>query len=241
MLIISKKCNKDYYDGVVGTMGIDKTLVYNREPIEIEDNDRPSFFRKRRGFQSSKSANTLLSNFRSYGIEHDLYEECGFFIIGFCGKLYVGWKVFYKEKTSLGHDKLKFIITYDFKFIEKISKPSKYRRVDIENNIRLLSEYDASQLFIDCNVPVFVYDNDYRGYDSKYRTTDKFIINPNLKTYEFYKVFDSFSAFQEISMYIGGVLGRGEKEIIEVDDKYKIEQHGFNKWSFRKEPKNDKK
>ena len=36
-------------------------------------------------------------------------------------------------------------------------------------------------------------------------------------------------------MFLGGVLGIGEKEIIEVDDKYKIPQHGFDKWSFRKE------
>ena len=47
---------------------------------------------------------------------------------------------------------------------------------------------------------------------------------------------DTFTAFQEIQMYISGVLGTGEKEIIEVEDKYKIPQHGFNKWSFRREP-----
>jgi hypothetical protein len=47
---------------------------------------------------------------------------------------------------------------------------------------------------------------------------------------------DSFTAFQEISMFLGGVLGAGEKNIVEVEDKYKITQHGFNKWSFRKEP-----
>ena len=35
MYIIAKK--KDYYDGVVGTMGIDKTIVYNRE-TKIFDN-----------------------------------------------------------------------------------------------------------------------------------------------------------------------------------------------------------
>ena len=39
-------------------------------------------------------------------------------------------------------------------------------------------------------------------------------------------------------MFLGGVLGNKEKEIVEVADKYKIAQHGFDKWSFRKEPKN---
>jgi hypothetical protein len=41
-------------------------------------------------------------------------------------------------------------------------------------------------------------------------------------------------------MFMGGVLGAGEKEIVEVEDKYKITQHGFNKWSFRKEPQKKK-
>ena len=65
----------------------------------------------------------------------------------------------------------------------------------------------------------------------------KFFINPNLKNYEFYKIFDTFQAFQEIQMFLGGVLGAGEKNIIEVEDKYKIAGHGFNKWSFRRESK----
>ena len=58
---------------------------------------------------------------------------------------------------------------------------------------------------------------------------------------EFYKVIDAFTAFQEISMFIGGVLGIGEKEIVEIEDKYKIGQHGFDKWSFRKEPSKKKR
>ena len=37
-------------------------------------------------------------------------------------------------------------------------------------------------------------------------------------------------------MFISGVLGNKEKEIVQVEDKYKIAQHGFDKWSFRKEP-----
>ncbi len=44
MFIISKK--KDYYDGVVGTVGIDKTLVYNRETVEIEENKFPNILKK---------------------------------------------------------------------------------------------------------------------------------------------------------------------------------------------------
>ena len=91
-------------------------------------------------------------------------------------------------------------------------------------------------MFRELNTPVFIYDSERR----KPRTSDALTIDPILKDYEFYKVVDAFQAFQEISMFIGGVLGRGEKEIIVVEDKYKIAQHGFDKWSFRKEPETKK-
>jgi len=37
MYIISK--NKDYYDGVVGSVGMDKTIVYERYPDETNNRD----------------------------------------------------------------------------------------------------------------------------------------------------------------------------------------------------------
>ena len=42
MYIISKK--KDYYDGVAGTTGIDKTIVYDRQIVELEKDEIPNEF-----------------------------------------------------------------------------------------------------------------------------------------------------------------------------------------------------
>ena len=86
-------------------------------------------------------------------------------------------------------------------------------------------------------IKLFVFDVDYQrsGIGKCYRNKNsKFFVNQNLNEYQFYKVFDAFRAFQEIQMFIGNVL-TGEKKIIDIDDKYKITQHGFDKWSFRKE------
>ena len=42
-------------------------------------------------------------------------------------------------------------------------------------------------------------------------------------------------AFQEIQMYVSGVLGSNEDgEQTEMTEKQKVAQHGMNKWSFRK-------
>ena len=60
-----------------------------------------------------------------------------------------------------------------------------------------------------------------------------FVIDPVLKDYNFQKVLDPFTAYQELDQWIGGVLGQNPQPE-EVADKYKIQQHGYDKWSFRK-------
>ena len=67
--------------------------------------------------------------------------------------------------------------------------------------------------------------HDYRGLTV--------ITNPCLKDLQFYKVKDAFSAFQELSMYLGSQLCP-KPEIDDVADKFKITGHGFDaKFSFR--------
>lgn len=59
--------------------------------------------------------------------------------------------------------------------------------------------------------------------------------NACLKDYQFYQVFDTYTAYQEISMFLGS-LAMPEKPIPVLPDKTMAEIKGFNKWSFRKEP-----
>jgi hypothetical protein len=63
-----------------------------------------------------------------------------------------------------------------------------------------------------------------------------FQVNPfTLKQLGFAKAVDPYTAFQELSMWIGGVLGGTSPEIVTIkDDKTLIEGHGFdNRFSFR--------
>lgn len=69
------------------------------------------------------------------------------------------------------------------------------------------------------------------------RNPSEGLINPRLKDYGFERIKDSFAAFQEISMYLSNILVE-QKETAAVEDKFRIEQHGFDlKTSFRKEKK----
>jgi hypothetical protein len=238
MLILAKK--KDYYDGVVGTVGVDKTLVYDRQIVEIEDNDMPEFFRRHKGTWIGHQENPFhaLAYHRLKKKHRAICDEHAHFIVGFCGKLYVGWK-FYRAEREYPHRVLKTTISYDNEYVKTILEPHSYHG-NLEDSLNYIQSFDALQLFRDLNAPVFVYDGDYGRNYFNFLTYNhhcpKFFINPLLKNYEFGKIFGAVQAFQEISMFMGGVLGSGEKEIVEVADKYKIAQHGFDKWSFRKEP-----
>ena len=242
MYIIAKK--KDYYDGVAGTMGIDKTIVYERETIEYEGEDMPKVFRSK-GYRTyfRERENNPLYRLSNSHIKHEYWKKFprhSYFLIGFCGKLYVGFKL-YSIKDTEEYNNVITTITYDQDYMIELFE-SKTFSGHFTDNLNNVLHYNALDWFRELKTPCFVYDQDFGGIDHidikyyNYNAHSKFVINPLLKDYEFYKVFDSFQAFQEIMMFMGGVLGRGEKEIVEVADKYKIAQHGFDKWSFRKEP-----
>jgi hypothetical protein len=243
MLILAKK--KDYYDGVAGSTGIDKTIVYDRQIIEVDDKDLPEYFRKKTFFSSFRGREDnpfyKLGNSQIKKEYYEKYPHHSYFIIGFCGKLYVGWKFYSLDKNANDYNNVITTITYDLDYIKKLFDDKTYWGY-FQDNLKYVLQFDAMNWFRNMNTPCFVYDHDY-GVDhidlkfNRWNYHSKFFINPLLKDYEFYKVFDTFQAFQEISMFISGVLGNKEKEIVVVADKYKIEQHGFDfKWSFRKEP-----
>jgi hypothetical protein len=79
-------------------------------------------------------------------------------------------------------------------------------------------------------VSIMVEQQPERGEDRRFQ------INPyDLKKLGFAKAIDPYTAFQELSMWIGGVLGGTSPEIVTIeDDKVLIENHGFDgRTSFR--------
>lgn len=231
MYIISNK--KDYYDGVAGTLGIDKTIVYERKTIELDNKQTFDIFR-RADYYVKNSDKTPFLKLGSFFMRKQIpqkYHNYSYFIIGFCGKIYVGWKLYEETKNQYNiFSRTKITITYDFEFIKTLIDCERSyvgNLVDIYNDV---INYDVTPYFQEVKSPIFLYES---GYD---RGNSTMTINPILADYEFFKVFDSFLAFQEIQMYISGVLGNLEKDTLNIEDKYKIAQYGFDKWSFRKEP-----
>lgn len=86
--------------------------------------------------------------------------------------------------------------------------------------------------FEEHNAPIFAVDTQY-----KYGKTT-LIINPLLRPYQFQKVKDPYTAYQEIEQYVGGVLLSPAPPVPVPSDEIMVEIKGFDpKWGFRKPPK----
>jgi len=66
------------------------------------------------------------------------------------------------------------------------------------------------------------------------------IVNERLNQYGFQKVLPPMQAFQELEMYVGACLTKPTIEEPPIPDKVKVEIHGFDKHSFRKDKSKNK-
>ena len=62
------------------------------------------------------------------------------------------------------------------------------------------------------------------------------IVNPVLSNWQFYKVIDAYLAFQELEMFLGGVLAGEDNPMAGISDRDLAEAKGYNCMSFRKDP-----
>lgn len=222
MLIISNF--KDYYDSAIGVGGIDKTLVYQRKIEGQIDNTFKKHFKE---FINYWDCCTLPCE-RWWNTREDGLSDWKPFLIGFCGKLYPGYELEYSNRTIQNPNGIKVKkLVFDFEKTIEILKytPHNYNYKKIKEFFDLKNKENLT-IFRDFHTPVF----SFYFNNSKEIT---FLKNPCLKDYEFYKFFNSFQAHQEIEMFMGGVLGKPKKEIIEISEKDKLVQHGMDKWSFK--------
>lgn len=201
---------KDYYDNASYIMHSDEP-VYLRKEIEHFDG-------------------------AEYDLVHDHYyyrnyfdtlkEHFEYMVLFFCGKAYP----FAKIKID---GKVRYI--FDKKECEKIIEkkrdehPSRYRP---PINLKHFEKHQSLRFNEVYNCPIILLRKD-RPNDRGSRNA--IILNPQLSVFEFYRIIDPNTCYQEIFMWMNSVH-RNEKPIAEIEDKYKIQQHGFDKASFRKPP-----
>ena len=226
MFIISKF--RDYYDTAIG-YGIDKTIVYNRAEEMISSENK---------------------------VRHLDYEDASFvnkearysfytYYVGFCGTIYPVVKVhinqdFFNQKDIFFYNKedfKKFLVGLGveskrgkYRFDRYKLDKKLYRKIYITNENSIDDFYDSKypeyeKLFLANKIPLFTV------------RQDLITLNGRLQDFNFQTIKDPFTAFQDIQMYISGVIGAPERPMVQISDKDLAHKKGHGgKYSFKKMP-----
>jgi hypothetical protein len=223
MLIVSDF--HDYYDTAM-TYGIDKTVVFNRRSEDREVTSK-EFDIDPRSELTSRTGQIV--NVRE-------------FLIGFCGKVYPGIIFERNGVKTFVYDAEKFFIeavAHDL-IVDWKAKNDRWSRLAFWRggiNAGYAKAYFAQETrqyekhFYDLNTPIFSVSAPFHNYK---RVLTK---NPKLKDFGFQKIKDAPSAFQDIYMFISGVLGTPKDIPSKQTDKEKAASHGHDgEYSFKKPP-----
>lgn len=223
---------KDYYDCGM-SWGQDTSVLFLRSKKE--------FTTFRVVFPKFKSNRSVYAN---------VYRLTKQKVVGFCGKIY-GTLNLNKEDQSVWCYTVEDVDRFVEKYYDDTEKeryyhrPQKGKRRYWKNNpgstnaeMRyLVEEYFAEiekfrskylPFFVEHGVPIFT------AVGNKKHSL--IILNDCLKNVSFQKVFDPVMAFQEISMFVGG-MAVPQKPMPEISNNDMRDIKGFDEWSFKKEPK----
>jgi hypothetical protein len=147
-------------------------------------------------------------------------------LVIFCGKIYKGIEIIKFKKNSNESETTYFYNFEEFNIYLDENKIS-YKEVKYKNNVKkyfdlsLLSKY--KEFCIENKLTIAV------------MTEDNLLINCPLNRFQFYKVYDTYTAYQELNMWLTGTLSYPQNIMVEVSNETKIEKAGFDKKiSFRK-------
>lgn len=233
MKIISE--HRDFYD-TAQAWGNDDSLVYERIEKRLEMYPFGGFFSHPVG-----GRNPTLS--------------VKSFVVGFCGKTYYGVEINLFSQPP-GERKFCYSLADVDSWVESHFPPKKVafykekdasrkstwnyyqRRKDFETYFKPRNPENTGwavggkrlqEFFLKHHTPVFVAYSEKTGMGYT-------LINGKLKDVEFFRVFDPYTAFQEITMFMSN-LAVPLKPIPEISDEDMVSIKGFDKFSFRKDPK----
>lgn len=243
MRIISKF--KDYYDGCQG-YGRDPKLVYVRERKEIELNwNEHHEIKEQEMLQALKPLSEIWSAMPSFGKYYEHNSGC----IAFCGKVYPFY--LWNDEAYFQISKLVSAIEADrgkpwasqhyiSELLASLKEEPRKARWRWRHRYGNLNLGNWSDFYEETNLTVP--DSLHRFFKSPVvvRLDRKIVVNPNLKDYNFASQVDPYTAYQELSMYVGNNLATQMDPEVHISDKLRAESKGFDEWSFRRPPKGKK-
>jgi hypothetical protein len=227
----------DYYDGVRG-YGSDPRLVYVRETKEIE-----------------KPAPEIIDPLYVIAAKMPHWDHGGHGVIAFCGRAFPFYE--YRSTTVYSlQDLIRAVATIPIPsdspqntkaLLESLSGKTRFKREWKYRNIYYYGGINQSSwdLFVK-NVDLSLDDDFFRTIEAPVALIEPgphhyrdlpLVVNPRLNKYNFASQRDPYTAYQELSMFLGNNMATQKDPEVHISDKLRAENHGFDKWSFRKRPK----
>lgn len=230
----------DYYDSIFRTSVQDKrdTFVRNRTVIH----------NKTHSFRSTTCSSTKHSYTLTTGI------------IGFCGRIYPFIRVWASNLDMDIPSSNCCYYTYE-DFIKHNSDIRNGLTKIVNNHWGILNSLKGIKAWLErgeeqiwswgkhtsnvLNNPIYL--AYFRKHNVAYFSVEdennnqKITLYPVLKDFQFYKVYDVNTTFQMIEIYLHNDLAPRDEVNIPISDILKAETHGFDRFSFRKDPTSKKR
>lgn len=219
---------RDYYDTAQG-FGADQTRVFVRKPKihAVKPSDLPSVLRD------------LFREARGHGDHTQVYSVIP---IVFCGRLYHAVRVTHRVRdrsSLLGRQET--IVHYDLEVARNWAAANGLAAVERGMEARLRDgrvatgtsqgrpvDGAARDWLIENRAAILVGDEaDYSGFLTE---------NSPLAPLQFYRIFAAPQAYQELDMFLSGVLSAEDRPMLPISDEIRAQQHGFDRLSFRRAP-----
>ena len=248
MRIISKF--QDYYDSALA-FGHDATIVFERKESSIRidqrtpENSEYHFMIPSLGARSARRrwwSNDPIANHK--GFEFAFYP----FTVAFCGKLYRGIDIRYQKigacdewTSNCFYDAESYteqLSRYGIDYTDKRSRSYSWEKFPKGSP---LCKDEVKEYFSTTGIDYVSFFAE-RGYSiavchhEEHETGMTVRFDTILKDYKFYRVFDPYTAFQELDMFISGVMTRDGNPMAGISDTDLRNKHGFDKMSFKKAP-----
>ena len=224
-------------------MGQDKSNVYLRETKSIY----PPQFHK---YVEGSGGDRIVSRPGLYS-KTFIYGSGSY--LAFCGKWFPFVKLHtwaYTQHDDPTKQKTCFSLEDMDKFMEKWSESQEemdaYRlnmdtyRSNFKDMLERPPYKSVADIHAKYNCPVFTSAPiRYRTSGDVYARGELITLNPKLSDYGFVRFRDPYTAFQEIAMFLSS-LATNEDKIPKIDDETMRDVKGFDKFSFRQDPKKPK-
>jgi len=169
------------------------------------------------------------------GSWYDLYVFDPITVI-FCGKVYRG--IAFRDETNTNNRRPKLDSWFAWSHQSLKTNLGKMDIILYPSTIDFFqptSENAAAEAkMVELGACIAIYNPQWKPVMGKREYEARWFIDPPLlRQVGFQQLMDPYTAFQELSMYLGN-RARPENSMITISDKSKIIKHGMDKWSFRR-------